>query len=83
MLKNKYGNFLLPKNRSLHSYSHFCKSLQSRKNTFLNFCCKLIGNGNNTKVWLEPWIPGLRNFKRVPKCDNVIIDVELKIPDLT
>ncbi|PON49492.1 hypothetical protein TorRG33x02_317190 [Trema orientale] len=32
-------------------------------------CCRLIGDGTTTNIWMDPWVPKHPTFKPTPTCD--------------
>lgn len=73
ILRNNYGNFMLPDNRPRSNGSQFQRDLQKCKETFSKNCCKLIG---------KCWIPDHYDFKPIRANSNVIADLHLKVADL-
>ena len=60
VLKGKYflnTNFFEARNNPSASYTW--KSIIYAKSVVLKGACKVIGNGKNTCIWRDPWIPNL------------------------
>ena len=43
------------------------RSIERVKSLLVWNACKLVGSGNFTLVWSEPWVPDLTDFKPLPK----------------
>lgn len=81
--KKKYGNFLTTNNRNITNASPVWKGLNICKETLLKGACKWIGNGLNTKVWLDPWIPKDVETNYHPiSAPNRQINLDLLVADL-
>jgi hypothetical protein len=49
------------------------RGIEGAKSLLARGACKLVGSGDSILVWNEPWIPGLPDFKHVPKASLDII----------
>lgn len=54
----------------------------SCKDTFANFSCKKIGNEQSTRIWVDPWIPGMSSFRSVPRTTQLEPTEALMVEDL-
>ena len=43
------------------------RSIEGAKSLLVRDACKLVGSGDSILVWSEPWVPGLTDFKPLPK----------------
>lgn len=57
------------------------RGLLTTNETIKRSTCNLIGNGVNTKAWLDPWIPENPEFKPIPT-QNAVIGTALRVKDL-
>ena len=55
------------------SASFVWRGIEGAKSLLARGACKLVGSGDSILVWNEPWIPGLPDFKLVPKASLDII----------
>lgn len=83
LLKNEYGNYLLPLNRHASNCSPLWRDLQIYGDVIQRCCCsKLVGNGEQAKVRTEPWIPGIESFRPTPSPTSTVIDTSLTVKEL-
>lgn len=67
VLKGKYfpsSNF--PEASVNPNVSFTWKSIISVKDVLLKGVCKVIGNGKDTCIWTNPWVPSIDNSKIAP-----------------
>ncbi|XP_048494508.1 uncharacterized protein LOC125494760 [Beta vulgaris subsp. vulgaris] len=72
VLKGKYfpSRNLLEAN--INSNASFTwRSICSAKDVLLKGVCKVIGNGNDTCIWTDPWVPSIEN-SRIPHREGVM-----------
>lgn len=80
-LKTKYGKFLHLTVRRNNSESYAWKGLKSFQKTIRKGACIGIGNGLQTRVWNDPWVPGNTNYLPVP-AEHICTDQVLMVRDL-
>lgn len=64
VLKSKYfpsSTFLEAKETSNISFTW--RSILSVKNLVSKGLCRIVGDGKNTNIWYDPWVPGLPNCR--------------------
>ena len=43
------------------------RGIEGPKSLLARGACKVVGSGDSILIWSEPWVPGLINFKPLPK----------------
>lgn len=63
--------------------SWFWKGLIKQRDFVKESFCFQINNGTSTRVWVDPWVPGLHSLKTLPNPNNPNIEPNMKVAELT
>uniref|UniRef100_A0A803QHI4 Reverse transcriptase zinc-binding domain-containing protein n=1 Tax=Cannabis sativa TaxID=3483 RepID=A0A803QHI4_CANSA len=55
---------------SKSSNSWFWKNVIKTRNIIRKGACKMVGDGRDTRIWEDPWIPHLKDFRPKPRSLN-------------
>lgn len=80
-LTAKYGNPLKISYDPIINISYVWKGILSLIDIIRRGACRIIGDGNDTVVWEDPWVQGLHSFLSQPGL-NMLTDEPLKVRDL-
>lgn len=81
MLKARYGNFLDSSQRLNSKHSFIWKGLMECKDTIQKGCFKRIGDGKDTKVWSDKWVPGMEDLTLAAN-NSQSIDLHMTVNEL-
>lgn len=82
IFQTKYGSMIESVERIQTRKSSIWKDLEICKSILNGFVIKRISNGNNIKVWLDPWVPNNQKSRVKPKNGATQINNSMLVKDL-